>query len=179
MSQAGSSRPDRGLDIVRPRWTAAARPCSQRSCDAGGLDSGSAQQETRGGNRSERARERHQARILGIGFAVKTTCSQSTATVALAGDLDLASELQAHRAIADAVASGRREIILDLRRLEFLDARGLRLVAQLDALARRDGFDLSIVRGTPAVQRPFELVGLAHELAFVDSRVSVDGGAAA
>ena len=39
----------------------------------------------------------------------------------------------------------------------------------LNAQARRDGFTLSLVRGSAAVQRVFELTGTAGALPFVDA----------
>ena len=85
-----------------------------------------------------------------------------------AGDLDLATApvLQGELALRDA---GFDRIILDLSALEFMDSTGLRLVLALDAEARRDGFTLSLVRGSAAVQRVFELTGTAGALPFVDA----------
>ena len=57
----------------------------------------------------------------------------------------------------------------NLSALEFMDSTGLRLVLALDAEARRDGFTLSLVRGSAAVQRVFELTGTAGALPFVDA----------
>ena len=65
--------------------------------------------------------------------------------------------------------AGFDRIILDLSALEFIDSTGLRLVLTLDAEARRDGFTLSLVRGSAAVQRVFELTGTAGALPFVDA----------
>ena len=50
-----------------------------------------------------------------------------------------------------------------------MDSTGLRAVLALDAEARRDGFTLSLVRGSAAVQRVFELTGTAGALPFVDA----------
>jgi anti-sigma B factor antagonist len=59
--------------------------------------------------------------------------------------------------------------VLDLRGLSFIDSTGLNLVIQIDALARADGFNFSVVRGAPAVQRLFAMIGAEKHILFVDS----------
>jgi len=71
------------------------------------------------------------------------------------------------------IADGVRHLVLDLRELEFIDSTGLRSVYRVDQLARQDGFNAAVVRGAPAVQRLFDLTGLADQLVFVDSPESL------
>ena len=86
-----------------------------------------------------------------------------------AGDLDLATAPVLQGELAALRDAGFDRIILGLSALEFMDSTGLRLVLALDAEARRDGFTLSLVRGSAAVQRVFELTGTAGALPFVDA----------
>ena len=58
--------------------------------------------------------------------------------------------------------------MLDLRRLNFLDSTGLRVVASADARARDEGRRLVIVKGPPAVQRVFELTRLDEHFELVE-----------
>jgi anti-anti-sigma factor len=57
---------------------------------------------------------------------------------------------------------------LDLRGVEFMDTSGLRYVLELVDRSERDGFGVTIVPGPAAVQRVFEVSGLAPRLPFVD-----------
>jgi hypothetical protein len=38
-------------------------------------------------------------------------------------------------------------VMLDLRELRFIDSTGLRLILEIDAMAREDGFNFALVRG--------------------------------
>jgi anti-anti-sigma factor len=82
------------------------------------------------------------------------------------GELDLGTAPALDEQLDRLLLSGRRAVVLDLRGLKFMDTSGLRLVLQLDARARRDGVELALVAGSPAVQRVFEIGGLADRLPF-------------
>jgi anti-sigma B factor antagonist len=84
------------------------------------------------------------------------------------GELDLATvpTLQTH--ITELREAGHRHILLDLRGLLFIDSTGLRLILRHDAEARRDGFSLALVPGSPEVQRVFDIAGVTTRLPFVD-----------
>lgn len=88
------------------------------------------------------------------------------AVVRLAGELDLATAPEAEAALRQAAAE-HRKVVLDLRRLAFMDSTGLRLTLEIDALARQDGFDFVIVRGTGLIHRVFEMSGVEQHLTLV------------
>ena len=90
------------------------------------------------------------------------------------GELDLAARERLEQAIDDLRGSGVDRLILDLRRLSFLDSSGLRLVLELHAAARGDGFELHLIPGPPEVQRIFALTGTLDALPFVTSESSAD-----
>ena len=54
---------------------------------------------------------------------------------------------QLGQAIDDLRRSGIDRLLLDLRRISFLDSGGLRLILELHAAARGDGFELHLVPG--------------------------------
>lgn len=83
-----------------------------------------------------------------------------------AGSLDMATAPGLRVRLDELRHAGFRRLILDLRRLEFMDSSGLRLMLALDAEARRDGFSVEVVAGPPAVQRVFEVTGTAALLSF-------------
>ena len=85
--------------------------------------------------------------------------------IELDGELDIAGAPAVERALKRAEACGASTVVLDLRRLRFIDTSGLRVVVL--AHRRRAG-RLALVRGSPAVQRVFEICGLAQRLPFVD-----------
>ena len=63
----------------------------------------------------------------------------------------------------------KRAVTLDLRKLRFVDSTGLRLILEIDAMARRDGFNFAVVRGPETVQRIFAITGMEDRLVFVDA----------
>ncbi len=100
------------------------------------------------------------------GFSVDVRPDRSRVVVAPYGELDLATrdELTAEvRRLADA---GFGEIVLDLCHLKFIDSSGLVAVIQMHEDAQRDGHRLTILKGSPNVQRCFELCGLVELLPF-------------
>jgi anti-anti-sigma factor len=60
-------------------------------------------------------------------------------------------------------------IIIDLRRLEFMDSTGLHLLVQAQQQAEESGRRLALVRGGDQVQRLLDLSGVGHALTVVDA----------
>jgi len=73
------------------------------------------------------------------------------------------------RAALDSVIRTKRSITLDLRGLEFIDSTRLHLVVEIDAMARRDGFNLTVVKAPEPVQRTFRIAGVEDDLVLVDA----------
>ena len=88
--------------------------------------------------------------------------SDGRATVRLAGELDCASAAIAHLALERAGAGGV-EITLDLSRLVFLDAAGLRFLISAQQRARAANRRLIVRRPSHSVRRMLDLTG-AHGL---------------
>lgn len=88
--------------------------------------------------------------------------------VALAGELDISSASQVEQEIAGAEADEAPVIVLDLRKLDFMDSTGLRVILAADSRAREQGRRLVIVRGPDAVQRIFKITRLDERLDMVD-----------
>ncbi|HEY2636145.1 MAG TPA: STAS domain-containing protein [Solirubrobacteraceae bacterium] len=87
------------------------------------------------------------------------------AVVAPTGELDIATVPRLRAEMRD--ADGAPEVVLDLRGLRFLDTSGLRAVIEEEHLATDAGRRLWVVRGSNAVQRVFELAGVADRIPFV------------
>jgi anti-sigma B factor antagonist len=100
---------------------------------------------------------------------LKTEVKQENgrADVALRGELDLATLPVAERAV-EKVDSAATTLVLDLRKLSFIDSSGLRLILttaeEWDGEARR----LFIVRGPAQVERVFELTGAGARLNVIE-----------
>jgi anti-sigma B factor antagonist len=99
---------------------------------------------------------------------LQTVVSQhaTTVTIALAGEWDLATQTAAREAIHAALALGPERVVLDLSQLSFIDSSGLHAVVELHELAAHQNAQLEIIPGSPAVQRTFEVCGLADLLPF-------------
>jgi anti-sigma B factor antagonist len=83
------------------------------------------------------------------------------------GELDLAGVPRVGADSGDALGSARL-IVVDLRRLTFIDSAGIRLILGAEAAARRSARRLLIVRGPAQIDRLFDLVGLSDRLQAVD-----------
>ena len=85
------------------------------------------------------------------------------------GELDIATTPELEQAFTDAAADGVAEIVLDLRRLTFMDSTGLRALAQANTRADAIGQALSIIRGPSQIDRVLEISGLRALLPLVDA----------
>ena len=83
------------------------------------------------------------------------------------GDLDIASAGRV-REMVQRARGDRDALVIDLRGVSFLDTSGLRLLLEEHERAVANGGRVSFVRGPRAVQRIFEVAGLADKLPFVD-----------
>jgi anti-sigma B factor antagonist len=86
------------------------------------------------------------------------------------GTLDMATAPLLESKLAELRTAGFRDLIVDLRGLDFMDSTGLRLVLRWDAAARADGFQVGFVPGSPQIQRVFEVTGTAEHVPFLDGR---------
>ena len=85
----------------------------------------------------------------------------------LSGEFDLSG-----RELVDELfgsINGGRKIVLDLSELDFIDSMGIHFVVTAHQMAQAEGREFSIVRGPPAVDRVFKLVGLGDVLPFEDA----------
>jgi anti-sigma B factor antagonist len=87
--------------------------------------------------------------------------------VELRGELDLATVPIAERAI-EKVDGAATTLVLDLRKLSFIDSSGLRLILTTAEEWEGDSRRLYIVRGPAQVERVFELTGAGARLNLVE-----------
>jgi anti-sigma B factor antagonist len=96
-----------------------------------------------------------------------STCGEE-AVIVPAGELDLATAPRLEKELVRQTAR-TRSIVVDLRRLTFLDVTGLRLLLKLQRQAARDGWRLTVVRGRGAVARVCEVTRAEAVLPMVDA----------
>jgi anti-anti-sigma factor len=94
-------------------------------------------------------------------------------TLKLCGELDVDSVPLLERAAERHRVAGASCLTLDLRELAFIDSTGLAAVVLVSRICERDGRAFHIVPGPRAVQRLFEVTGLADVLPFREAPQSV------
>ena len=91
----------------------------------------------------------------------------------LAGELDIASTQQFEQQLTASEAQTPGALVVDLRRVEFVDSTGLRALISADERARSQGRRLIVVRGAGAVERLLTITQLDQRLELVDDPDSV------
>jgi anti-sigma B factor antagonist len=99
-----------------------------------------------------------------IEFTVAVSAGPEGTVVAPRGELDIATQGELREALARRPADGG--VTLDLSGVRFMDTSGLRLILETAEASRRDGFTFSVVRGSPAVQRLFDIAGVTELVPF-------------
>jgi anti-sigma B factor antagonist len=99
-------------------------------------------------------------------FSVDVQRGSGRLVVVPTGELDIATVGQVRAALADRAPG--EGVVLDLRSLDFLDTSGLQLIVEMHREAREQDYPLTILRGSPGVQRVFEIAGLDAVLPFSD-----------
>ena len=88
-----------------------------------------------------------------------------TAHVELSGELDIASTRRLEPRLTQVEREPALErLVLDLRRVTFIDSTGLSLLLNADSRARKGGWRLTIVTGDGPPRRILRTVGLEDQL---------------
>jgi anti-sigma B factor antagonist len=102
-------------------------------------------------------------------FRVETQTTGRLTLLTVTGELDLVSSPVLERELERAYASDRELILLDLRRLEFMDSTGLHLLVKAQQRAEEAGRRLTLTKGGEQVQRLLDLTGVADVVKIVES----------
>jgi anti-sigma B factor antagonist len=89
--------------------------------------------------------------------------------VDVAGELDLASSPMLEQELESSAVTSAPLVIVDLRRLEFMDSTGLSVLVRAHQRAVENGRRFAVVRGPQQVQRLLTLTGVAERLTLADS----------
>jgi anti-anti-sigma factor len=90
------------------------------------------------------------------------------AVVTLRGELDLATAPELERVLHEIMETQPGRILIDLRRLLFIDCTGLSPIIRAQQHARANGYLLALRRGPPQVQRLFQLTELLGHFTFLN-----------
>ena len=116
----------------------------------------------RGGSRAEQ--------IVELGrFSMRSSRDGDRHTIALRGELDIASAGEVEQELMRVEATDATAIVLDLTELSFIDSTGVRMLLMADARSRGDSCRLTLRRPPAAVVRVLSLAGVDERLPFDDA----------
>jgi anti-sigma B factor antagonist len=90
--------------------------------------------------------------------------SDGTCTLAISGELDLATAPRLEQEVNTAVAEGAKVVVVDLTNLSFIDSTGLRVFLRLNEQAAAAGWRLTMVRPSEQVKTILRVTGAQGEL---------------
>ena len=97
-------------------------------------------------------------------FTCQVSREEGQAVVSPRGELDMATVGAVDQELKQLRRTGVDRIVIDLGGLTFMDSSGLHLIARWTNEASRDGFEIELEPGPPAVQRIFELAAMTDTL---------------
>jgi anti-anti-sigma factor len=111
-------------------------------------------------------------------FGLETDRQDGVVRVTLRGELDIGSAGKVEEELRLVEEERPALIVLDLRKLEFMDSSGLRMIMAADSRAREDDRRLAVIQGPDAVRRVFEITRLDERLEIVDDPSALRGAEA-
>jgi anti-sigma B factor antagonist len=108
-------------------------------------------------------------------FRVEVHEQGEGAVIALSGELDLASSPALEEAFERVFASEAKVVVVDLRKLDFMDSTGLSAIVRAHQTVEDSDVRLYVVNGPPQVERLLSLTGVAERVSLVDSPEDVLG----
>jgi stage II sporulation protein AA (anti-sigma F factor antagonist) len=102
-------------------------------------------------------------------FSVDVQDGEQAVLIVVSGELDLASSPELERELKHGTASEAELLIIDLRKLEFMDSTGLSVLVRAHQNATQSGKRFAIVKGPQQVERLLSLTGVAERLTVVDT----------
>jgi anti-sigma B factor antagonist len=93
-------------------------------------------------------------------FDVTTTTDDGVATVAIEGELDIATAPVLDATLADVEQGANGTVLLDLADVRFIDSTGLRSLLSARRRAQENGRRLRLANLAPDVERVFDVTGV-------------------
>jgi anti-sigma B factor antagonist len=101
-------------------------------------------------------------------FHVSAERFGADALITVEGELDIATLPDFEAAVTRMRSQGLQRMVIDLRKLEFLDSMSIELLLRLHGELTATGAELVVVRGPRAVDRVFDLMELERVLTLMD-----------
>jgi anti-anti-sigma factor len=105
-------------------------------------------------------------------FSVQVHRRPGVVVVAPEGEIDVAT-VGRLRGPLQAAEEEAAAVVLDLRRVGFMDTSGLQLVFEEQRRADQSTFEFVVVRGSRQLQRLFDIAGFGDRLRMVDDPADV------
>jgi anti-sigma B factor antagonist len=103
-----------------------------------------------------------------VDFKVTAERQGADALIAVEGELDIATLPEFERCVTRMRSQGLERLVIDLRRLSFLDSMSIELLLRVHGELAATGAKLVVVRGPRAVDRIFQVMTLERVLDLVD-----------
>jgi anti-anti-sigma factor len=100
-------------------------------------------------------------------FGVEVTRDGASATIAILGELDIATTPELTEALRS-LEPGYETLVVDLSRCTFFASSGISILLEESQRAKEEGFELVVIKAPAEVQRMFDLAGLDDKLTFRD-----------
>ncbi|MBT2383720.1 STAS domain-containing protein [Streptomyces sp. ISL-11] len=113
-------------------------------------------------------------------FALRERVACGAIIIELLGEIDILADQLLGPRVDTLTERFRADIVIDLRRVTFLDASGLRLLLRARHRVNSRGGRLRLVRGVPRVSRVMRIAGVESGFTVVDvfPAVRADAGGA-
>ena len=102
-------------------------------------------------------------------FRVDVRTERGATVITVSGELDLASSPILEQRLEQVFGSDATVVILDLRKLDFMDSTGLSVLIKAHHTAEQAARRLYLVEGPPQVQRLLSLTGVGERLSVVET----------
>ncbi len=97
-------------------------------------------------------------------FRIDVNPQQGAVHVVPIGELDVDTTHELQARLDELRSSGFEDVVLDLRKLTFLETTGIALLVAEAERARSIGFSFDVIEGQPAIQRVLDLCGVRAQL---------------
>jgi anti-sigma B factor antagonist len=101
-------------------------------------------------------------------FEIQRRNDEHGTVLTLLGELDLGTAPELERVLRELEATNADRLLIDLRRLAFMDCAGIAILAQAQRSADANGHRLALQSGPGQVRRLLELTGLVERFTFLD-----------
>lgn len=108
-----------------------------------------------------------------LNFGLETETEGNSVLVTIRGDLDIQVAEHVADELSRVESTNPDVLVLDLRRLSFMDSSGMAIVAAARARAQAAGRRFAIVAPPAGVMRAFEVSGLAELVTIADDVAQV------